>query len=360
MKRLGCITFIVLFVLSVLFIEQFYMDDLPFHLDGRVIEGEPAQGERVPMAESVNDGKEDGGQLVASFEQGELFIGMTAEQVTAELGEPARIDPSAYLYQWWVYPISDKAYVQIGIQDDEVVTIFMTGEELTIDSLSLGQSYEDIAALFPFEANVSFDHNGSSYQYHLTEQDVKARPLVKNGEVWAQLYFDTFTNELSSIRLLTTETLLHHQPYNLTYRGQAPEKIEPTEDEWSEIEVGQARQIFDLTNIIRIRHGIQPLQWNADAAEVAFHHSKDMAEENYFSHTSPLYGELSDRFVARDIQFMQIGENIAAQYVDGAEAVEGWLNSEGHRVNLLSEDYSHLGVGVFEKHYTQNFMLPLP
>lgn len=59
-----------------------------------------------------------------------------------------------------------------------------------------------------------------------------------------------------------------------------------------------------------------------------------------------------------NISFKVAGENIAAQYVDGLAAVEGWLNSEGHRVNLLDESYSHLGVGVYQRYYTQNFMIP--
>ncbi|MGK0698226.1 CAP domain-containing protein [Priestia flexa] len=53
------------------------------------------------------------------------------------------------------------------------------------------------------------------------------------------------------------------------------------------------------------------------------------------------------------------GENIASNYTDGPAAVEGWLNSEGHRKALLNNDFTHLGVGVYEKFYTQNFITPL-
>lgn len=56
------------------------------------------------------------------------------------------------------------------------------------------------------------------------------------------------------------------------------------------------------------------------------------------------------------MEFQQAGENIAYNYVDGPAAVEGWLNSEGHRKALLNEDYTHLGVGVDHKYYTQNFI----
>jgi uncharacterized protein YkwD len=67
---------------------------------------------------------------------------------------------------------------------------------------------------------------------------------------------------------------------------------------------------------------------------------------------------VSDRFLSRDVPFRLAGENIAAKYIDGVASVEGWLNSEGHRHNLLHEEFTHLGVGVFQDYYTQNFMTP--
>ncbi|MEK1830243.1 CAP domain-containing protein [Priestia megaterium] len=53
------------------------------------------------------------------------------------------------------------------------------------------------------------------------------------------------------------------------------------------------------------------------------------------------------------------GENIASNYQDGIAAVEGWLNSEGHRKALLNKEFTRLGVGVYEKYYTQNFITPM-
>ncbi len=54
------------------------------------------------------------------------------------------------------------------------------------------------------------------------------------------------------------------------------------------------------------------------------------------------------------VAYQTAGENIAANYTDGPAVVEGWLNSKGHREAILNKDYSHLGVGVFQKYYTQN------
>jgi uncharacterized protein YkwD len=81
-----------------------------------------------------------------------------------------------------------------------------------------------------------------------------------------------------------------------------------------------------------------------------------MYETDNFSHTSEKFGELSDRLDVGDVFYQLAGENIAANYIDGPAVVEGWLNSKGHRETLLNKEYTHLGVGVYHKYFTQNFI----
>ena len=88
-------------------------------------------------------------------------------------------------------------------------------------------------------------------------------------------------------------------------------------------------------------------------AEVARKHSEDMALENYFSHESPVTGNLADRLKEAGIEHRKAGENIAFNYVDAIEAVHGWLNSPAHRDVLLDKDFTHLGTGAYGKYYTQ-------
>ena len=94
----------------------------------------------------------------------------------------------------------------------------------------------------------------------------------------------------------------------------------------------------------------------SQTADVAIGHSKDMKDNNYFSHDSPTLGTLGDRLQRGKVGFQLAGENIAAQHSDGVAALQGWLNSEGHRKNLLNEQFTGLGVGVYDKFYTQNFI----
>jgi len=180
--------------------------------------------------------------------------------------------------------------------------------------------------------------------------------LIKLDNIYAQLYLDKFSGSVSSVRFLDPDTLVQLRPYELIYRGQLAQQTAPDELHWKMIEEGNKSQIYDITNIIRSRFELEKLEFLDDVSEVAYLHSKDMLTDEYFSHTSPTKGELTDRLEENNISYTLAGENIAANYVDGIAAVEGWLNSKGHRDAMLNEEFTGIGVGVYRKYYTQNFV----
>jgi uncharacterized protein YkwD len=309
---------------------------------------------------STKETKQENDPKMDVPEQGlHTYIGLDQEEIQSKIGEPDRIDPSLYGYDWWVYPIDKQNYMQIGIEEGKVITVFGIGNELETEPFKVGRSSAEIFQKYPPNSNVSLNYNDGSYRFELSEEEMLLRPLVKIGETWVQLYFDSFTQKLSSIRYLTPELLIIQRPYALEYRGELPEDPVLNREDWAKIEEGEQSQILDITNVIRNRHDVASVDWHEEAAEVAFNHSKEMQEENYFSHTSPVSGDLSERLSKGGVDFTQAGENIAANYIDGIAAVEGWLNSKGHRDTMLNENYTHLGVGIYQKHYTQNFIVPL-
>lgn len=272
-------------------------------------------------------------------------------------GEPNRIDISAYGYEWFVYMDYVGSYIQFGIEDEIIKTIYAVGDDFAIEPIEVGQTYEKVNDVFEFTKEVSYSEGLASYTFKMTKEDLERRPLVRVGDdVFLQLYFDTFTNELSSVRILDTDVLLRHRPYEISYRGKLPEVATFSDSDWEEIESGMERQIFDISNVLRSRFDISLLEWDTDVSEVAFNHSKDMMENNYFSHYSLNGDGLKERLEVTGLFYIAAGENIAAQYPDAPAAVEGWLNSEGHREALLTKEYTHLGVGVHRLYYTQNFL----
>ncbi|WP_235822680.1 CAP domain-containing protein [Cytobacillus massiliigabonensis] len=283
-------------------------------------------------------------------------LGKSSKELIRILGEPERKDPTFYGYDWWIYKMDLHTYVQVGVEKEKVVTIYATGSDVQIPPFKIGQSISDIYHLTTIEANIGLDYGDSSYMFELSEDDMNTRPLIKLGNAFLQLYIDKFTGTLSSIRMLNAKTLIEQRPYEMVYRGELLEVNPPVNVIEEKVEKGNERQIFDITNMIRERHDLEPLEWDEETAEVAFAHSKDMFETNDFSHTSKKYGELSDRLDAANIFYQTAGENIAANYLDAPAVAEGWLNSKGHRESLLNEKFTHLGVGVYKKHYTQNFI----
>jgi uncharacterized protein YkwD len=294
----------------------------------------------------------------SSLPKGSLgaLIGEDVQNLRSELGPPRRRDLSAYGYTWYIYNYDINHYVQIGVLNDKVVTIYAIGNEANVAPFKIGQSFQELASKHSIESSIPLNKKDGAYQFELSSEDMETRPLVKSGNVYAQLYIDRFTGMLSSVRFLDGQTLVKHQPYEMHYRGELAQNPELQQDDWEKIEAGTKLQILDITNVIRDRHNLNILKWEEKAAVVAYGHSKEMKEANYFSHTSARYGSLSDRLNAANVPFQLAGENIAAHYVDGPAVVEGWLNSQGHRESLLSVDFTHLGVGVYQKYYTQNFI----
>ncbi|TSB46298.1 CAP domain-containing protein [Alkalicoccobacillus porphyridii] len=351
-KRLGLLA-ALLIILIIMVVEVTRQDQVRHWFAETPFKQDQLSEKQLPSREAL------AGRVGQSGVVLEQMMGMSEEQLSLSFGEPERKDPSSYGYEWWIYPLNSHSYLQAGVEEGQVVTMYYTGDELR-DPLFEGlPTFERLSAENEFESTVEVKNDQGTFQFQLTEDDIESRPLIPYGDDWLQLYFDIHTKELSTVRLLSTDMLLKQKPYWMTYRGTLPELDPLTREEWQAIEAGEEKQIFDLTNIIRKRHGLDPFTWNEDVRNIAFKHSQDMRVNDYFDHVSPTHGKLDARFIAGEVRFKTAGENIALNYVDGAAAVEGWLNSEGHRVNLLHEGFTELGVGVYEKSYTQNFLTPV-
>lgn len=283
------------------------------------------------------------------------FIGKDIKEASAAWGPPDRVDLSAFGYEWWVYS-DGKMYRQLAVENGKVVSAYAIGEDVDVSPFYIGQPLDEVYGSLSVETSVEIKTDEGSYRFELSEDDMNMRPLIRIGDVFAQLYLDKFTGTVSSIRFLNEEILLKQRPYELTYRGNLLEETELLPEDWEKVESGNKQQIFDITNIMRSRFGLDQLTWDEPISEVAFLHSNDMSASDYFSHISPTHGELKDRLEEADISYTLAGENIAAHYVDAIAAMEGWLNSKGHREALLNEEFTHLGVGVFQDYYTQNFI----
>lgn len=122
-------------------------------------------------------------------------------------------------------------------------------------------------------------------------------------------------------------------------------------------------KVAQLVNQERVKRGLKPLTYNWQLARVARYKSADMAAKNYFSHTSPTYGSPFKMMESFGIRFAAGGENIAKGQRTPEEAMNAWMNSPGHRANILSNNFTQIGVGYARDssgraYWTQMFIRP--
>lgn len=140
---------------------------------------------------------------------------------------------------------------------------------------------------------------------------------------------------------------------------QQPEKPEQPEQEEQTDQLNQfEHQVVQLTNEERTKRGLSPLKVNVELSKVAREKSADMARNNYFSHNSPTYGSPFDMMKQFGISYRTAGENIAKGQRTPQEVVNAWMNSAGHRKNILNPSFKEIGVGYVENGnvWTQQFI----
>ncbi len=118
------------------------------------------------------------------------------------------------------------------------------------------------------------------------------------------------------------------------------------------------QQVIDLINEIRVKNGLSPLTENTALSRCAKAKSQDMHDKRYFSHQSPTYGSPFDMMKQFGITYRTAGENIAMGQSTPQAVVNAWMNSEGHRANILNASFTQIGMGyVADGHYwTQQFI----
>lgn len=121
-----------------------------------------------------------------------------------------------------------------------------------------------------------------------------------------------------------------------------------------------AQAVLRLVNQERAKAGLSALSLDKRLNRAAQKKSEDMRNKNYFDHQSPTYGSPFDLMRSEGINYTTAGENIAAGQQSAEAVMESWMNSSGHRANILNAKYKYLGVGLalggrYGTYWTQEF-----
>lgn len=127
--------------------------------------------------------------------------------------------------------------------------------------------------------------------------------------------------------------------------------------------VAQMKEVLDLVNQERDKQGLNPVMLNSELNHVATLKAMDMRDNNYFDHNSRTYGTPFEMLQNFGIHYNYAGENIAAGQKTSEQVMNDWMNSSGHRANILNKNYTHLGVGYVEggsygTYWVQEFTKP--
>ena len=288
----------------------------------------------------------DNGELLKGFEIDNfksIKLKEDLESVISKIGKPARIDDSEYGFKWYVYNQYFKKFTMIGIENNKVVALYSN----SIDSCE--------------NEDIKLNSNKS-----LVRNNYKPLEYKKKGNT---RYIINSKNEYDIIKKDNKYITIFYDIYE-DYRVCSYQIIESSvedrlkgiyPDESDSLERSYELQILDLTNSVRQIRGLNSLQYSEKASISSRKHSIDMKNKDFFNHINKENKTPFDRMKREGIIYMSAGENIAAGQTSAIFAHEAWMNSEGHRKNILGE-YKNIGVGVvfggsYKTYYTQNFYM---
>ena len=282
-----------------------------------------------------------------AFQVRGIAIGDSEQNVVDQLGTPARRDLSEYGFEWYIYNQDYENYIQVGIHQGRVVGLYTNVDIWSAKSgVHLGSSATMVRTVYG-DSLASIKKGNTIFQINVSSQDESPRYLIDGSYV--NFFLDKHNhNTVTAIQIIDEEIELSLQDFH----------GEPSD----ELRRSFESQVFDLANSVRVRLGKKAFIWSEEIAKTARKHSKDMAISDFFAHTNLSGLSPFDRMDDDGINYSSAAENIAMGQSSAIFAHEGWMNSEGHRENILS-DIERLGVGVYlggslEAYYTQNFYTP--
>lgn len=289
------------------------------------------RAEAVTFIKNVKDKLPSLGTLSESgLKLFDVALGDTEKSIIERMGEPGRKEASGYGFTWYIYNGNYEKYAQIGMHNGKVVALFSNAKGAWNSPAGIrdGIKASELSAIV-----------GE------TIGQVKRYGYSSSNEV-IEYFLDNYNdNRVDAILLRSKTGIIGANDNNDNSKG-------------NQLASTYERQVFDLTNVFRQKNGIGLLEWDDLIADTARKHSQDMSKRDYFDHTNPEGQSPFDRMKANGISYSSAAENIASGYDNAFDVYNGWLNSSGHRKNMLNNNLQRLGVGIYDGQYTQNFYTP--
>ena len=326
----------IIFVLIILLGVYFYNSDLK-----EEIFNENISKETKILNQQINKTTDEIKINIKNLEK--VKLGDSKEYLVSLIGSPDRIDNSEYSFSWYVYNRYEKDFAMIGIEGEKVVAIYSNSiNSIELENIKINDNKESVRKNYkPLE----YKKKGNT-RYIINSND--QYDIINIDNKYITVFYDIYENNRVRSYQVVSE--------------QAEESLNGMYPKGSEnLKRSLELQTIDLVNSTRLQNGLNSLKYSEKATLSSRYHSEDMMEKNYFDHVNKNNENPFDRMKKQGIFYMGAGENIAAGQTSAVYAHEAWMNSEGHRKNILG-DYKYIGVGVvfgghYTIYYTQNFYI---
>lgn len=258
------------------------------------------------------------------------LIGMTNQELTAKYGAPDRTEPSEYGFTWSIYNRDYTSFMMVGIREDKVVAIYTNIKALNYKKqFVFGSSKAAVRAKLGSPITYVRSGNTICILNNTDQKDI----FPVNGNYVMVFYDKTIGTKVTSILILPQSD-----------EDNAFITLPVLTDN---LVAAYQRISVDLINAVRVRSGLKKLVTDSKNTKLAVSRSKDMRDRNYFDHYTPA-PRLSPLDQARrmGIKYSSFGENIAFGDHNAILAHEAFMNSPGHRSNVLKANYTKVGAGV--------------
>ena len=256
------------------------------------------------------------------------ILGTPIRDYIKKNGKPSRIERSEYGFDWFVYARDYRKFRMVGVQDDSVVGAYSNAAELSYRGIGFGTPKEEVRAKF-----------GSPLKYIRLDNVVQLmhEPGRKDYFEWDDCYVIVFYDTLTDDSV--TAVLLVPKGLELRALLEHPALSE-------EMVLSYQRVSIDLVNAVRVRMGLRKLLVDGKLMKLALSRGKDMRDRDYFGHYTPERLSPFEQARRMGIRYRSMGENIAFGNHNAIICHESFMNSVGHRYNILKPGYRKIGSGV--------------
>lgn len=266
--------------------------------------------------------------------------------VTRKLGNEKRTSLNEYNLSWYTYHQGYDHYYMVSYLNNKVMGLFTMDKRYYLKNIHIGSTSNEVKHSLgtPIKGILKGNVN------YLLPNSNEVQTFYQNGS-YITIFYDLHNQgKVTGIQVISTK-----MEARLTARFAHPT---------TKLQQAFEMQMFDLINAARVTNGLASEKWDELASHAARKHSLDMAVNHYFDHIDLKGEDPFQRMEAEGIKYRAAGENIAMGYSSSIFSHEAFMNSLGHRENILNSVYTNVGVGVqFQPNtdslfFTQDYYTP--